>query len=142
METTIHTRTMSWRHSTYVAVGGILIALLVEFLLTLLPKDEAIVALAVIVGALGGVYFGIALSPTGVKNTVMNIGVSLFMWALALLGAWVSPMFFALAFFAHAGWDIIIGHPRALNEPVAPWYVPICVGADIILGVFIVVWFF
>ncbi len=142
METTVHSTAMSRKHSALVAVAGVALALLLAFILTLLPKEKAILALAVFVGMFSGVYFGVALSPTGIKNTVMNIAMALIFLALAFLGAWLSPMFFALACFMHAAWDFVIGHPKALNEPIAPWYMPICVGADIVLGVFIIFWFF
>ena len=140
-ETAIH-HPLSRGNSTLVGLGGVALALLLAFIVTLLPEDKAILVLAVFVGLLSGVYFGVALSPTGARNTVMNIAVAVVFAAFALLGAWASPMFFALAMFLHAAWDVVIGHPRALSEPIAPWYVPLCIGADIVLGVFVVIWFY
>ena len=140
-ETAFH-HPLSRGHSTLVGVGGVARALLLAVIVTLLPEDKAILVLAVSVGLLSGIYFGVALSPTGAGNTAMNIAVAVAFAAFALLGAWASPMFFALALFLHAAWDVVIGHPRGLNEPIAPWYVPLCLGADIVLGVFLGIWFY
>ncbi len=140
-ETAVRHR-LSRGNSTLVGGGGVALALLIAFILTLLSEDKAILVLAVFTGILSGVYFGVAVSPTRARNTVMNIAVAVVFAALALLGAWASPMFFALALFVHAAWDVVIDHPRALNEPIAPWYMPLCIGADIVLGVFVVIRFY
>lgn len=138
----VHGGLLKRRHSALVGSGGVAGALLLAFILTLLPEDKAILVLAVFVGVLSGIYFGVALAPTGARNTAMNVAMSLVFAAFALLGAWTSPMFFALALFVHAAWDVVIDHPRALDEPIAPWYLPLCIGADVVLGVFVVIWFY
>jgi len=119
---------------------GIIGGLVVPFALTLLPKEYARDILVVLVGYFGGVYLGIGLSTASPKKVALQDGVSALFFGLALAGLWVSPLFLALACFAHAAWDFITEHPKALNTPIARWYVPTCVSFDILLGVFILVW--
>lgn len=119
---------------------GAIGALVVAFALTLLPKEYARDILVVLVGYFGGVYFGVSLSTASSKNATLQRGASAVFFGLALAGLWVSPLFLALACFAHAAWDVITEHPKALNTSIAPWYVPVCVSYDILLGVFILVW--
>ena len=130
---------MPRKHFWPVGISGVAIAILFALALALLPKEFAEDALIAVTGLLGGVYFGVGLSSASVKNMAMNFAMATIFLALALAGAWVSPMFFALAFFMHAAWDFIIDHPKMLNEPIAQWYMPICIGADIFLGAFILI---
>ncbi len=134
-------KAMSRGHSAIVAAAGAAIAGLICAAIALLPEDFAVDVLTASAGVFSGVYFGVAISSATAKKAAANIVVSLLFFACAIAVARVSPLFFALACFAHAGWDIVIAHPKALNEPVASWYAPICVGADIVLGVFALAWF-
>lgn len=118
------------------AVGAVVVAVV----LTLLPREFARGILVVLVGYFGGVYFGIGLSARRQRDVVLQDGVSVVFFGLALAGLWVSPLFLALACFAHAAWDVTTGHPRALGASIAPWYVPLCASFDILLGVFILAW--
>ncbi len=119
---------------------GAIGALVVAFTLTLLPKEYARDILVVLVGYFGGVYFGVSLSTASPKKVALQNAVSGVFFGFALAGLWVSPLFLALACFVHAAWDVITEHPKALNTSIAPWYVPLCVSYDILLGVFILVW--
>ncbi len=122
---------------TFVGTIG---AIVVAFALTLLPKEYARDILVVLVGYFGGVYLGVGLSTASPKKVALQDGVSAVFFGLALAGLWVSPLFLALACFVHAAWDVITEHPKALNTSIASWYVPTCVSFDILLGVFILVW--
>lgn len=123
----------------FVFVGAIG-ALVVAFTLTLLPKEYARDILVVLVGYFGGVYLGVGLSTASPKKVALQNGVSAVFFGLALAGLWVSPLFLALACFAHAVWDVITEHPKALNTSIAPWYVPTCVVYDILMGAFVLLW--
>lgn len=119
---------------------GAIGALVVAFALTLLPKEFALDILVVLVGYFGGVYFGVGLSTASPNKVALQNGVSGVFFGFALAGLWASPLFLALACFVHAAWDIITEHPKALNTPIKAWYVPLCVSFDILLGLFILVW--
>lgn len=124
------------RHMFVGAIGAVVVA----FALTLLPKEYARDILVVLVGYFGGVYFGVSLSTASPRNVALQDGVSGVFFGFALAGFWVSPLFLALACFVHAAWDVITEHPKALNTSIAPWYVPLCVSFDIVLGAFILAW--
>lgn len=119
---------------------GAIGALVVAFVLTLLPREYAREILVVLVGYFGGVYFGVGLSTHSPKKVALQDSISGVFFALAIAGLWVSPLFLAVACFAHAAWDIITEHPKALNISIKHWYVPLCVSFDILIGVFILVW--
>lgn len=124
-----------------VAVIGAAISALIALAIVLLPEEMAEDLLTAAAGCFSGAYFGFAMASSSPRNMAINIVVAVLFFAAALAGAWISPMFFALACFAHAAWDIVITHPKAMNERIVWWYAPICVSADIALGVFVVVWF-
>lgn len=119
---------------------GVIGALVVAFALTQLPAEYARDILVVLVGYFGGVYLGVGLSTASPKKVALQDGVSAIFFGLALAGLWVSPLFLALACFVHAAWDAVTEHPKALNISIARWYVPTCVSFDVLLGVFILVW--
>lgn len=119
---------------------GVIGAIVVSFAITLLSKAHARDILVVLVGYFGGVYLGVGLLTASLKKAALQDGASAVFFVLALAGLWVNPLFLALACFVHAVWDIIIEHPKTLNTSVAFWYVPTCVAFDILLGVFILVW--
>ena len=130
------------KHSALVAAIGTAFSVGIAAAIVLLPREMAIDILTAITGCFSGVYYGFAFAASSsARNTAVNFAVATLFLACALAGAWLSPMFFALACFAHAAWDIVVTHPKAMNEPVAAWYAPICVSADIVLGVFVVFWF-
>lgn len=124
-----------------VAVIGAAVSALIALAVVLLPEKMAADLLAVVAGCFSGAYFGFAMASTSPRNTAINFVAAMVFFACALAGAWISPMFFAAACFAHAAWDIVITHPKAMNERIVWWYAPICVSADIALGLFVVVWF-
>ncbi len=119
---------------------GIIGALVVAFALTQFSKELARHILVVLVGYFGGVYFGVGLSTSSRTKVALQDGVSWIFFCLALAGLWVSPLFLAFACFAHAVWDVATEHPMGLNTSIAPWYVPLCASFDILIGVFILSW--
>lgn len=127
------------RHPGFLA-AGVGLAVGVALLHRLLTYDQVVVSLAILVGLLGGVYMGMGVVNPDPKQRWLQIGVGSVVGLLAFAGVWVSPLFFAVACFTHAAWDVVTRHPRCLNVPVAGWYVPLCLGYDVLFGVLIVVW--
>ena len=105
-----------------------------------LPEQVILESLGVLGGALGGVYFGMGVVSPEPKKEALQIGMGAVIMGLAFAGLWVSSVFFALMCFAHGAWDVITGHPKCLNFSLSHWYVPMCLGYDILFGVFILVW--
>lgn len=129
------TRTKLW-----LMFVGTITAVAVAVSLTLLPKEYTRDILVVLIGSAGGLYFGVSLLTPSPKSVALHIGMCVIFLGLALAGLWVSPLFLALAWFIHAAWDVITEHPKALNTPIKSWYVPLCLSFDILVGVFILIW--
>lgn len=124
-----------------IAFAGAGVSAVIAVAVVLLPEKMAADLLAVVAGCFSGAYFGFAMASESPRNTAINFAVALVFFAAALAGAWISPMFFAAACFCHAAWDIVITHPKAMNERIVWWYAPICVSCDIALGAFVIFWF-
>lgn len=55
---------------------------------------------------------------------------------LAMLGLRFSPWILAFAWFAHIAWDNLLHSANTAFVP--PWYPPLCIGFDLVVGVYIV----
>ena len=126
-------------HPGYILAGGLL-ATVLGLGHWYLPEAYLVQSLGILGGLLGGVYAGMGIMAREAKKEMLQIGMGLVITVLAFAGVWVSPVFFALLCFAHGAWDLISGHPRCLNLPLSPWYVPMCLGYDFLFGVMILAW--
>ena len=117
---------------------GVVLVFILAPLHALVPDPYAVELLAVISGLMGGVYAGIGIASG--QKVMTQIMVSLLFVICGLLGLWVNPLFFALAFFAHGIWDIITVHPKCLKIKVVKWYMPMCVGYDFLFALYIAYW--
>ncbi len=129
------------KRNLFIIIGAIL-AVVFAVLHTLVPDKYALGLLAVLVAGLGGIYLGIGLSSKDRRKLVLQIVVTVFFIAFALLGLWISPLFLALAFFAHGVWDIVTVHPKCLNFSIVGWYMPVCVGYDFLFAFYILAWWY
>ena len=118
---------------------GLVLALGSITLLASLPKPTACQLLAVFVAALGGIYTGLGLSVTDNGKFALQAFVSIFFLVLSLMGLWIHPRFLGVGLLAHAGWDTM-HHPTYLNIFVPGWYVPTCLAYDVVLGIFVLLW--
>ena len=131
-----------WKQMTRPAfvLLGVWLAVGIGFGHWLLPEAYVIQSLGVLCGVLGGAYMGMGVLARDAKRQFAQIGMGLAVMGLAFAGLWVSPLFFAAACFAHAGWDVVSRHPKGLNLPLVDWYVPTCLGYDLLFGILIVAW--
>jgi hypothetical protein len=124
---------------TGAAVGlGLAVVMLAPLLF--LSKLAGMQLLAVQLGFIGAVYFGFAVADGRVMPLLIEFSVAgafLFAGAAAL---WAdSPVLLAVAYVAHAGWDLA-HHPRAVPTPVRSWYPPFCVVYDLVVAGFVLLW--
>lgn len=97
---------------------------------------------AVLIALIGGIYFGFAVVNGSSGQQLIEFNVAGLFAVAGLLGLLYWPMLLAIAYFAHAAWDLA-HHNRARLSLVAipQWYVPWCVVIDVIIGVgLLVIW--
>lgn len=103
----------------------------------LLSEGAAFAYLAVLLGMIGSVYLGFALSDgRAAIFRIEYVGIVLFLVlpVVALVNA--LPLLLAAGYVGHAAWDAI-HHPRAVTTMMPAWYVPVCIGYDVIVGLYI-----
>jgi hypothetical protein len=107
----------------------------------LLDDDAAFGFLAVLLGAIAGVYLGFALADGRVRALGTEYVGMAATAALATLGLVVtSPLLLAVGYLGHGLWDAI-HRPKGLDTVIPWWYVPLCIGYDAVVGLYILVRF-
>ena len=117
-------------------LGGALLGLVTLVLPAFLSDRNALAFFAVVLGVVAGVYLGFALvdgriSVFPVENAGIVAFVALGVLALTFDEAWL----LGAAYLGHALWDG--GHPHPIDTRMPWWYVPSCIGFDVVLGVYI-----
>ncbi len=108
--------------------------------LVLVPRHAGLQFLAVLMGFVGAVYFGMGVAdgrPAVLLTEFGVAGVFLFagwaaLWADSALGL-------AVAYAVHGGWDAV-HHPRGVPTSVRNWYPPFCAVFDWVVAAFILAW--
>lgn len=121
-----------------VALGGVLGAGTMV-IPALLSSDDAFGFLAVLLAMIAGVYLGFALQDGRVRAfRTEYVGIvahgALATIALATGSAWV----LAAGYAGHALWDSV-HHPKALDTVIPRWYVPLCIGYDLVVAAYILI---
>ncbi|WP_457097648.1 DUF6010 family protein [Lysobacter sp. P5_B9] len=90
---------------------------------------------AVLIALIAGIYFGFAVVNGSSGQQLIEFNVAGLFAVAGLLGLLYWPVLLAIAYFAHAAWDLA-HHNRARFSLVAipQWYVPWCVVIDVIIG--------
>lgn len=107
-----------------------------------LPPEASLGFAAVLIALIAGIYFGFAVVNGSSRQQMIEFSVAGFFAVAGLLGLLYWPVVLAMAYFAHAAWDLA-HHNRARFSLVAipRWYVPWCVVIDVIVGAgLLVVW--
>ncbi|MFC5578281.1 DUF6010 family protein [Lysobacter niabensis] len=91
---------------------------------------------AVLIALIAGIYFGFAVVNGSSGQQLIEFNVAGLFAVAGLLGLLYWPVLLAIAYFAHAAWDLA-HHNRARFSLVAipQWYVPWCVVIDVIIGI-------
>ena len=79
----------------------------------------------------GLIYVGLAAVAGAGDWINTEIGGALIFGALAVGGTRRSPLLLALGWALHVGWDVLL-HVGPGTEFVPLWYVPVCVGFDLV----------
>lgn len=90
---------------------------------------------AVVIGMIGGIYFGFAVVNGSPRHQAIEFGVAGTFAIAGMVGLLAWPLLLPAAYVAHAGWDLA-HHNRARLALVAipQWYVPWCAIIDVVAG--------
>ena len=122
-------------------VAGAILAGITLIVPILLDDSDALAFLAVLLGLIGGVYLGFALMDGRQREFwVELVGVALFVALPMIALATAEPLVLAAGYVGHALWDAI-HHPRGVHTRIPGWYVPACLGFDVLVGLYIMVRF-
>jgi hypothetical protein len=90
---------------------------------------------AVLIALIAGIYFGFAVMNGSPRDQLVEFNVAGLFALAGLLGLLLWPVVVALAYFAHALWDLAHHNRSRLSLVAIPrWYVPWCVVIDVIVG--------
>lgn len=103
-----------------------------------LSEDAALVFFGVLLGMVPAVYFGFALNDgrIGIVGSE-TVGALIYGGAAVAAVAASWPILLGIGYLAHALWDAI--HPHTLNTKMPWWYVPMCMGFDVIVGLYVLI---
>ena len=101
-----------------------------------LSASDAFAFFAVFLGMIAGVYLGYALNDGRLAAFGAEyLGLVIF-GALPVLALVLDePWFLVAGYLGHGAWDAI--HPHAIDTRMPWWYVPACIGFDVVFGVYI-----
>lgn len=107
----------------------------------LLPRDDALGFLAILLGAIGAVYLGFVLVDGRARELRIEGAAILLFGLFATAGLTLSaPRLLAAGYLAHGLWDSLHGG-RGIHTRIPWWYVPLCIGFDVVVGVYLLVAF-
>lgn len=97
---------------------------------------------AVLIALIAGIYFGFAVTNGSPRDQFVEFNVSGMFAIAGLLGLLMWPILLALAYFAHALWDLAHHNRSRLSLVKIPrWYVPWCIVIDVIIGIgLLIIW--
>ena len=118
-------------------ISGIITAVLIIIITRLLSKYfTARLMAATILVAIAFIYVGFSLKENPVNLIILEVGVSLVFYFLALIGYTKNASLLAYGIILHGVWDII-HHQALIIETDVPNYWPsFCLTVDIIDGLY------
>ena len=116
---------------------GLVLAIIVCTLVSLLPPGYAIDFFAAFLALTSAGYFGSALTEGKVGSLVVETLVCLAVFATALAGLWYSSVWLSVGFFAHGLWDLFHRPHRFGARVKMLWFPPACLIYDWIVALYI-----
>lgn len=122
-------------------IAGLVFGGLTLLIPAVLDRNDAFGFLAILLGMLGAVYLGFALVDGRFREFQAEyIGVVLFTALATLALATDESAVLAAGYLGHAIWDGM-HHPRGIPTAIPGWYVPLCLGFDVVVGAYVLVRF-
>jgi hypothetical protein len=97
--------------------------------------------LAILLGMIASVYLGYALNDGRLRAfQVEYVGMVVFAALATISLARHSAPLLALGYLGHGLWDLV-HHGRGVEVRMPWWYVPLCLGYDTVVAIYVVVRF-
>jgi uncharacterized membrane protein len=103
---------------------------------SLLPAEVRLPVHAVLLAGIAAVYVGFAIADGRTPFLVMQGAGVLAFGALAVAGLSVHTGFLAVGYLLHGIWDLL-HHRTDVPGRQAPWYIPLCLAYDWIVGAYL-----
>ncbi len=88
------------------------------------------------------IYGGAALTPAGAAYGKIELPFVTVVFITAVLGLLISPVWIAIGYFMHGGWDLLHHHQK-ITTPILRWFPPLCALFDAVIGGFVLaLWWF
>jgi hypothetical protein len=119
-------------------VAGVIFGGVTLIIPSLLSADTAFGLLAILLGMIASVYLGYALNDGRLRAfQVEYVGMVAFAALATIALARHSAVLLALGYLAHGLWDLI-HHRRSVDTRMPWWYVPLCLGYDTVVAIYVV----
>jgi len=118
-------------------ISGIIVAVAVIILTLLLSKwfTTKLIAATILV-AIGFIYVGFSLKENPVSLIILEIGVALVFYFLAIIGYTRNNVLIAFGIILHGVWDIFHHKGLAVQTDIPGYWPTFCFVVDIIDGLF------
>jgi hypothetical protein len=108
---------------------------------SLLARDTAFGLLAILLGMIASVYLGYALADGRLRAfQVEYVGMVAFAALATIDLARHSALLLALGYLGHGLWDLL-HHRGGVDVRMPGWYVPLCLGYDTVVAIYVLVRF-
>lgn len=104
-----------------------------------LAGDRQLEVFALFLALTACVYGGAALSPAGTWYGPVELPVVVAVFGASVAGLLASPLWVAVGYFAHGGWDLL-HHLRVVRTPVVRAFPSICGIFDAAVGASVLWW--
>jgi hypothetical protein len=119
-------------------VAGVIFGAATLIIPSLLARDTAFGLLAILLGMIASVYLGYALADGRLRAfQVEYVGMVVFAGLATIALARDSAALLALGYLAHGLWDLL-HHRRGVEVRMPWWYVPLCLGYDTVVAIYVV----
>jgi hypothetical protein len=122
-------------------VAGVILGGATLVILSLLSADIALGLLAILLGMIASVYLGYALADGRLRAfQVEYVGMVAFTALATIALTRQSAVLLALGYLGHGLWDLL-HHRRGLEVRMPWWYVPLCLGYDTVVAIYVLIRF-
>ena len=121
--------------------AGVILGGVTLLIPSLLARDTAFGLLAILLGMIASVYLGYALADGRLRAfQVEYVGIMAFTALATIALARHSALLLALGYLAHGLWDLL-HHGRGVDIRMPWWYVPLCLGYDTVVAIYVLIRF-